>query len=49
MEGEALETPKVLGVFPQGGAAEASKDQIMVRVMPGVPDRYIPKETMIRP
>ena len=47
--GGALEPPEVLILFPQGGAAEAYKDQVMVRVMPGVLDGYIPKYTTIRP
>ena len=46
-EGETLAPTEVLGVFPQGGAEEASKDQVVVRVMPWVPDGHISKETTI--
>ena len=49
MEGETLSPPELLRVFLQGGAVEASQDQVVVRVMPGIPERNIPKEMKIRP
>ena len=48
-EGEPLAPTEVIRVLPHGGAAEAPQDQVMVWVMPGVPDGHVPKETVIRP
>ena len=48
-EGGPLVTPKLLGVFLQGGAMEASKDQVVVQVMPGFLEVHIPKDTTICP
>ena len=46
METRAL--PKVSFMFPQSGAAEALKHQVMIRVVPGVLDRHFPEETTVR-
>ena len=47
--GEPLAPPKVIIVSPQGGSVEASKDQVVARVMPGFLDGHIPKEMTIHP
>ena len=36
--------PEVIFMFPQSGAAEAPKDQAMVRVVPRVPYENSPEE-----
>ena len=36
--------PEVLGMFPQGGTVKSTKDQIIIRVVPGVPDVHVPEE-----
>ena len=46
METRAL--PKVSFMFPQSGAVEALKDQVMIRVLPGVLDGHVPEETTVR-
>ena len=48
-EGDPRAPPKVIGVFPQGGAAEASYEHVVVRVMLCVPDGHINEETIIYP
>ena len=42
-EGETRAPPEVIFMFPQSGAAEASKDQIIIQVVPGVPDGHVPE------
>ena len=34
-------------MFPHGVAAEAPKDQVTIRVVPGFPDRHIPEEAKV--
>ena len=40
---------RVVFMFPQSGAVEAPKDQVMIQVVPGVLDRHIPEDTEFRP
>ena len=47
--GEALVPLEVLGIFFQGVDAEAYKYQVVVQIMPWVPDDHIHKETIICP
>ena len=39
--------PKALCMFPQGGNTESLKYQIVILVVPGVPDRQVPEETVV--
>ena len=48
-EGGPHGPPEVLYVFPQGGAVEAPKDKVMIRVLHGVPDGHVPEETTFCP
>ena len=34
-------------MFPRSGAAEASKYQLMIRFVAGVPDGHVPEKTMV--
>ena len=36
-------------MFPQSGAVEAPKDQVMIQVLHGVPDGHVPEETTFCP
>ena len=45
---ETCALPKVSFMLPQSCATEAPKDQVMIRVVPGVLDRHVPEETMVR-
>ena len=38
-----------MGMFPQDGDAEALQDNIMIRVVPWVPDGYFPKDMAVHP
>ena len=41
-EGVTRVPPEIIFMFPQGGAVGAPKDQVMIQVVPGVPDRHVP-------
>ena len=45
---ETRAPPEVIFMFPQSGSAEAPKDQVMIRVLPWVPDIHVPEETTVR-
>ena len=47
-EGYTHASPEVFFMFPRSGAAEALKDQVMIRVVPGVLDGHVPEETTVR-
>ena len=49
MEGEPHAPLEVLCVIVQGGAVEASKDQVMILVVPRVPDIHIHEEMTVQP
>ena len=34
-------------MFPQGGTVEAPNDQVMIQVVPGVPDGHVPEEMTV--
>ena len=36
-------------MLPQGGAVEEPKDQVMIRVLPGIPGGHIYEDTEVRP
>ena len=35
-------------MFPQSGATEVTKDQVMIQVFPGVQNGHAPKDTKVR-
>ena len=41
--------PEVIFMFPQGGAAEAPNDKVMIRVFPGFLDGHVSEYTAARP
>ena len=46
-EGDTRAPPELIFMFPHSGAAEAPKDQVMIQVVPGVPDGHVHKDTMV--
>ena len=48
MEGDTRAPLELIFMFPQSGAAEVTKDQVMIPVVPGVQDGHVPKETTAR-
>ena len=49
IEWEPRVRPKVALVLPQGHAAEATRDQVVVGVVPGVLDGHILEQTTLHP
>ena len=47
-EGDTRAPPELIFIFPQSISAEVPKDQIMIRVVPGVPGGHVPKDTTVR-
>ena len=47
-EGDTRAPPELIFMFPQSGDAEAPNDQVMIRVVPGVQDGHVPKDTTVR-
>ena len=47
MEGELRAPPEVICRLPQGSAEEAPKYQIVIGVVPGVPDGHVSEETIV--
>ena len=47
-EGDTHATPELIFMFPQIGATEAPKDQVIIQVVPGFQDRHVTKDTTFR-